>query len=74
MTLEEQTQIALKCETIEEFEEKYQYRLGREAAISNIAEGNAGIFDDYDLTQLFCAAWVRGYREYMAAWKVLNAA
>lgn len=52
----------------------WRYELGREQAMEDIAKGLLdGFAGCTDLVAVMGEEWVKGYREYLNAWKVLNA-
>ena len=73
MTFKDQVEISKTCTSKEEFVAKCDYRLGREAAMADIAAGTQELHASADFG-MFGEAWIRGYREYISAWNVLNMA
>lgn len=72
MNTKEMIEIAKKSNSIEDFTKKVDYTLGRNEAMRDIADGTPDICAAADLSAHFSAEWIRGYREYISAWKVLN--
>ena len=67
MTLEQQKELMFAGKS-------WNYQLGREQAMEDISKG---LLDGFaactDLVAVMGEEWVNGYREYLNAWKVLNA-
>lgn len=72
MNTETLIEIAKKSITKEDFVKKVDYTLGRLEAMEDIASGTPDICNSADLSAHFSSEWIRGYREYIGAWKVLN--
>ena len=72
MNTREMIEIYNTTKSKQEFTNKIDYRLGREAAADDIEAGTPDICAAADLQANFSAEWIRGYREYISAWKVLN--
>ena len=66
MTLEQQRELMLAGKS-------WNYQLGREQAMEDVAKGLLdGLAGCTDLVGVMGAEWAKGYRDYIAAWKVLN--
>ena len=75
MTYQEQVEIAKTCNSPAEFSQKCDYRLGREAAMEDIAKGEPSLAElCAQLGEVFGEAWKKGYTDYYNAWTILHQA
>ena len=75
MTYQEQVEIAKTCNSPAEFSQKCEYRLGREAAMEDIANGEPNLAEHFaHLQEVLGESWTKGYTDYYNAWNVLNQA
>lgn len=73
MTYQEQVEIAKSCSSAAELTQKCDYRLGREAAMEDIANGEPNLAEHFaHLREVLGEAWTKGYTDYYNAWNILN--
>lgn len=73
MTYQEQVEIAKSCSSIAELTQKCDYRLGREAAMEDIANGEPNLAECFaHLQEVLGEAWTKGYTDYYNAWLIVN--